>query len=202
MEDSDEWFLDRKDKHRTIIREMTGMKKAAQKMRKNRLSLIGATSSFRFCVEELLSLESKEKQMVNSGEEQTREALKKSSHFHTSMVELHSYQGEADKLVIWFCEDQIKLVRRANEALQMRRRRLRQLWNMKIKKVVEEDSDKEVTLAEEEFEALSLTLRTELEHLDRMVSEDLRRTMTDHRVRSLVALANVEKQNLYLKYTN
>ena len=73
------------------------------------------------------------------------------------------------------------------------------MWNIKKKKVAEEDPDKEVTVAEDDFEALSMNLRTELEHLDNMVREDLRRTLTDHRVKNMVALANVEKQNFYLK---
>ena len=100
--------------------------------------------------------------MVSSNEENTRQALDKSSLFHTSMAELHQHQSEADKVVIWFCEDQVKLVRKANEALKIRRRRLRQLWNMKIKRVVDEDPDKEVAAAEEEFDLLSLNIRTEL----------------------------------------
>ena len=162
MEDSDEWFLERKEKHKTIIREIEGMKFEVQQMRKKRLSLGQATSSFVFCVSQMITQERKEKKLVSSSEENTRQALEKSSLFHTSMAELHQHQSEADKVVIWFCEDQVKLVRKADEALKMRRRRLRQLWNMKIKKVVDDDPDKEVTAAEEEFEALSLNIRTEL----------------------------------------
>ena len=39
------------------------------------------------------------------------------------------------------------------------------------------------------------------EHLDLVLSEDLQGVITEHRLRSLVSLANVEKQNLFLKYT-
>ena len=162
MEDSDKWFLERKEQHKTIIREMEGMKSEVQQMRKKRLKLGQATSSFVFCVSQMITQEGKEKKLVSSSEENTRQVLEKSSLFHTSMAELHQHQSEADKVVIWFCEDQINLVRKANKALTMRRRRLRQLWNMKIKRVVDEAPDKEVAVAEEEFDTLSLNIRTEL----------------------------------------
>ena len=162
MEDSDKWFLERKEQHKTIIREMEGMKSEVQQMRKKRLSLSQATSSFVFCVSQMILQEGKEKKLVSSSEENTRQVLEKSSLFHTSMSELHQHQSEADKVVIWFCEDQINLVRKAYKALTMRRRRLRQLWNMKIKRVVDEAPDKEVAVAEEEFDTLSLNIRTEL----------------------------------------
>ena len=161
MEDSDKWFLERKEQHKTIIREMEGMKSEVQQMRKKRLKLGQATSSFVFCVSQMITKEGKEKKLVSSSEENTRQVLEKSSLFHTSMSELHQHQSEADKVVIWFCEDQINLVRKANKALTMRRRRLRQLWNMKIKRVVDEAPDKEVAVAEEEFDTLSLNIRTE-----------------------------------------
>ena len=162
VEDSDQWFLKRRDQHKTIIREMEGMKTEVKNMRKKRLALGKATSSFVFSMSEMITQEGKEKQVVSSRMESTRQALEKSTLFHTSMAELHHHQSEADKLVIWFCEDQVKLVKKANEALKMRKRKLRKLWSMKIKKVVDDDPDKEVTAAEEEFEALSKTMRTEL----------------------------------------
>ena len=112
------------------------MKSEVQQIRKKRLSLGQATSSFVFCLSQMILQEGKEKKLVSSSEENTRQVLEKSSLFHTSMSELHQHQSEADKVVIWFCKDQVKLVRKANKTLKMRRRRLRQLWNMKIKKLL------------------------------------------------------------------
>ena len=138
-----------------MTRMLKEMQQKLKSMRTNRISLSQATSLLVFHMSQITT------ENVEL-EKPTLHALEKSSLFHNSMAELHNQHAEADMALIWSLEEQKRMINVAEEALKMRKSQLRKLWNIKIKKIVDDDPNKEVIKAEEEFETLSKKLKSEL----------------------------------------
>ena len=114
--ETDRWFANRTLYHKHVNDEIKNLRQVTKKMRKDRIALIQATISFKYFIDNM-SIEKGFKEAPDTN----RELLDNISYFQTQMARLFQKQTDSDNLLVWFTEDYIDTLKRAETALALRR---------------------------------------------------------------------------------